>query len=413
MLGIMVFKMNKFILIISTISFSSVLAQDPHSDYIINNLSDDLVVYYSMDNIIGVSGIIDDSGNGNHAGFILGSISNGIMPEGTEEDKSILLNSLNSAILTPIVETFNLPGLDGQLGTPDDQQRDYSISMWVTLSDLTNLNQNRVKTKRVSIGLDLISGTADDLFSISYTSGLWRRGASNYGQVEYFHRTVFVGPDLIANTSDDILDRIDNIVSFQHVQINQSGIEVKAETSFNLNDPNPFDMGEPHHVVFVNDLNSSTFSINVDALFFGISNTTDYISTNVDILKIGNSTNSTPIFNGNGNIGKIDSFSLWIDRALTSAEIFELFAKGVAGANFIIGDLNADGLVNMTDVIFILRSLFSGTTLDCQEAGDVNNDDKIDIADAILILGGFVNTSPCNFEFVNDNLTCLNNSFCN
>lgn len=55
---------------------------------------------------------------------------------------------------------------------------------------------------------------------------------------------------------------------------------------------------------------------------------------------------------------------------------------------FMRGDANADGEVNIADAVSILSYLFGGgKTLPCDDAADANNDASLDIADAIKVLG--------------------------
>ncbi|HAK95665.1 MAG TPA: hypothetical protein DCM87_11840 [Planctomycetes bacterium] len=67
------------------------------------------------------------------------------------------------------------------------------------------------------------------------------------------------------------------------------------------------------------------------------------------------------------------------------------------GVKFKRGDANADGKLDIADAIKVLGYLFGGgtTTLACRDAGDGNDDGKLDIADAIKILGHlFAQTGP-------------------
>lgn len=58
-----------------------------------------------------------------------------------------------------------------------------------------------------------------------------------------------------------------------------------------------------------------------------------------------------------------------------------------SAAGFHRGDANSDGRLNVTDVVFILRLLFSGAAEGgCREAMDSDNDGGIDITDAIVLL---------------------------
>lgn len=53
---------------------------------------------------------------------------------------------------------------------------------------------------------------------------------------------------------------------------------------------------------------------------------------------------------------------------------------------FVRGDINIDGGVDISDPIRILGYLFAGLDAPCRDAGDANDDERIEIADAILLL---------------------------
>jgi len=84
---------------------------------------------------------------------------------------------------------------------------------------------------------------------------------------------------------------------------------------------------------------------------------------------------------------------------------------------FLRGDANADGKIDIADAVRVLAYLFGGgqTALVCLAAGDANDDGKIDISDAIKILGHlFAHTGPlpppfgaCGPDPTPDALTCV------
>lgn len=54
---------------------------------------------------------------------------------------------------------------------------------------------------------------------------------------------------------------------------------------------------------------------------------------------------------------------------------------------FLRGDANGDGTVNVTDAVRVLFALFAGgVPLSCESAGDVNDDDALDVSDAVTLL---------------------------
>jgi len=81
---------------------------------------------------------------------------------------------------------------------------------------------------------------------------------------------------------------------------------------------------------------------------------------------------------------------------------------------FIRGDMNLDGAVDVSDPIGILSWIFEGHTASCLDAADANDDGFVDIGDPIYLLGfQFSNTAPPPVPFPQagpdptaDNLEC-------
>ncbi len=62
-------------------------------------------------------------------------------------------------------------------------------------------------------------------------------------------------------------------------------------------------------------------------------------------------------------------------------------ANSVAVKSFRRGDVNADGTLNIADVIAVLAYLFSnGRSVSCADAADANDSGRIDVADAVYTL---------------------------
>lgn len=62
-------------------------------------------------------------------------------------------------------------------------------------------------------------------------------------------------------------------------------------------------------------------------------------------------------------------------------------AISMSDAQFIRGDANRDGTVNLADPIFVLDELFGqGNPSSCPDASDANDDGRLDIADPIAML---------------------------
>ena len=72
----------------------------------------------------------------------------------------------------------------------------------------------------------------------------------------------------------------------------------------------------------------------------------------------------------------------WTDIAEERYEISDLDGVNV----FVRGDFSLDKKISTTDVVQILFHLFKGEESECRVAGDANNDDRLDIGDAIYLV---------------------------
>lgn len=78
----------------------------------------------------------------------------------------------------------------------------------------------------------------------------------------------------------------------------------------------------------------------------------------------------------------------------TAYDYYETDDKGIDGgtpitigsAQFIRGDANRDGLLDLSDAVTILMYLFSDGELTCQDAADCNDDDSLNLADPVYLL---------------------------
>lgn len=101
---------------------------------------------------------------------------------------------------------------------------------------------------------------------------------------------------------------------------------------------------------------------------------------------------------------------------ITLTDIVQVIPDGV---QFIRGDVNNDGSVNIADAIGALDYLFSNGPVTCLSAVDANDDGGTDVADAIAILGYLFSSNGdlsapfpgCGLEATIDTLTCIS-SFC-
>lgn len=90
------------------------------------------------------------------------------------------------------------------------------------------------------------------------------------------------------------------------------------------------------------------------------------------------------------------------------------------GEEFIRGDANTDGLIEISDVAFTLTHLFQGGEAECRDALDANDDGRVDLADGIFGLSylfgsGELPPAPfawCGVDPTPDGLDCASNVTC-
>jgi len=99
-----------------------------------------------------------------------------------------------------------------------------------------------------------------------------------------------------------------------------------------------------------------------------------------------------------------------LDQNCDYVKFFDVFSRG-----FIRGDVNEDNTVNVADAVTLLDGVFGHTVVDstCYEAQDVNDDGVIDVSDPIYILGvfwgsdaPFIGFGAIEEDLDGDNLTC-------
>lgn len=83
------------------------------------------------------------------------------------------------------------------------------------------------------------------------------------------------------------------------------------------------------------------------------------------------------------------------NHTISDIEVVEVATPCPPSDEFIRGDANNDGSVNIADVISLLGSLFAGDPPPvCPDAGDFNDDGGQNIADAITLLGNLFSAGP-------------------
>jgi hypothetical protein len=70
------------------------------------------------------------------------------------------------------------------------------------------------------------------------------------------------------------------------------------------------------------------------------------------------------------------------------------FAVLPAAPRFRRGDFNLDGVLDISDAVRILLHLFFGAAASCQDAGDVDNNERLELTDSIRILDFLFRTGP-------------------
>jgi hypothetical protein len=82
----------------------------------------------------------------------------------------------------------------------------------------------------------------------------------------------------------------------------------------------------------------------------------------------------------------------WLVLPLSFAGLFGIAYRATANpgdhpGNFVRGDTNDDGAMDISDAVFLLNYLFLGGAVPaCQPAADINNDHRTDLSDAIYLL---------------------------
>ncbi len=109
------------------------------------------------------------------------------------------------------------------------------------------------------------------------------------------------------------------------------------------------------------------------------------------------------------------------DTALSQEEIEAVVSEEPTAPQFIRGDANADGAVNIADAVFVLTYLFAnGDAPPCFDAGDTNDDADVAISDAVYLLQHLFADGPalpfpypgCGYDPSADELDCAAYAHC-
>ena len=76
------------------------------------------------------------------------------------------------------------------------------------------------------------------------------------------------------------------------------------------------------------------------------------------------------------------------------AEVQDMYFSNEAGSDFILGDVNGDGLVNITDVTMLISYVLNSGSVDIvTEAADMNDDGSINITDVTMLINQVLNSA--------------------
>jgi hypothetical protein len=118
----------------------------------------------------------------------------------------------------------------------------------------------------------------------------------------------------------------------------------------------------------------------------------------------------------------IGSVTLDDEISLPTVQSFEIRVGGSDGnARFVRGDVVADGDLDIGDPVAILFGLFLGGELDCEDAADANDDERLGVDDAVYLLAYLFRLEAppadpfgaCGEDPVGDALGCQSAPLCN
>lgn len=122
-------------------------------------------------------------------------------------------------------------------------------------------------------------------------------------------------------------------------------------------------------------------------------------------------------------VGTPTAAGVTIDEAFVPGDlIFRITIDLVEQVEFVRGDVNGDGAIELTDAVNLLTRLFGATPggFDCERAADVNDSNVVDISDAVILLTYlFLEGSPppapfpaCGSDTTPDLLGCSSFAAC-
>ena len=114
------------------------------------------------------------------------------------------------------------------------------------------------------------------------------------------------------------------------------------------------------------------------------------------------------------SFGPVDGVHVFEGQLPTQQEIEEAYLWGTTERVFIRGDANQDGGIDNSDAIALIGHFNGSQVIQCKDAGDVDDNGKIDLADIIYLLAYvFQNGTPplppfpyCELDYTFDSLDC-------
>ena len=138
---------------------------------------------------------------------------------------------------------------------------------------------------------------------------------------------------------------------------------------------------------------------------------------------IGNDTGTTTGLNWSAALGTPPVVNILVvnGQAQSAALDNGTVTLEPAIGGFVRGDINSDGSINIADAVSLLAGLFTGGTIECDDAADCNDDGAVNIADAVYELTNLFSGGPdmpppsgpnCGSDPTTDALDCVNYDAC-
>ncbi|MGE4618459.1 MAG: dockerin type I repeat-containing protein [Planctomycetota bacterium] len=132
---------------------------------------------------------------------------------------------------------------------------------------------------------------------------------------------------------------------------------------------------------------------------------------------IGNATGTSTGLNWSNSLGAPPVVNILVVDGQAQPAAFDngIVTLEPAIGGFVRGDINSDSSINIADAVSLLAGLFTGGSIDCQDAADCNDDGGVNIADAVYELATLFSGGPgmpapsgpsCGSDPTTDSLDC-------